>query len=205
MLPARLELLTHLRHHLERIGDVDHIGLAPRPSAIRVERNRPPLADEAPAHYMRPLSVTTSRQALRVARCRASLTDLIHMREKRQDDVPFAALVDERFRAAQRRTRCAKKIKISSPASLAMNLPVRLLLCPACPRDKQQLRFRSNRLLILLGARNPVTFVRSAGNSTGTDSTCTLPSAPAKAACVPASRSRNQGLAARDTASIRCR
>ena len=92
-------------HHGERIGDIKHIGLATRPSAIRIEINRAALVYEAPADYVRLFAMAAGRQALWMTRRRAGLTDLIQMRHKAEHRLLFTALVDQRFAPPERSLR----------------------------------------------------------------------------------------------------
>src|SRR5581483_7257678 len=78
----RTEQLIHLCHHLERISDVHHIGFAPGPAAVRIERDGPAFADKPPTDYVRLLAVAACREPLLVTGRRAGLSDLVHMGEE---------------------------------------------------------------------------------------------------------------------------
>ena len=171
----RLEQLVHLRHHLERIGHVHHIGLAARPSAIRIERNCPPLADKPPAHHVRLLAMAAGREPLGMPRRRARLSDLVQMRQKGKHGLPVAALVNQRFRTAQRRAALAKSPESARPLRSHVLCPSGCFLVQPAPATNSS--FASGRIVCssCFGARNPVTVVRIAGSSTATCSTVVSP------------------------------
>ena len=82
-----------LRHDLESVGDVEHVGLAARPATVRVEINGAALADEAPAHRVRLFAVATGRKSFRMPRRRAGLADLVHMRQEWQNGLSLTAQI----------------------------------------------------------------------------------------------------------------
>ena len=93
---------VHFFHDGEGIGNIEDIGLAAGPSTIRIEADRPAFADKPPADSMRLLAVAAGREAFRVARGGTGLADLVHMSEKREGRLTFAAQIDKRLRAAER-------------------------------------------------------------------------------------------------------
>src|SRR3954453_14834739 len=105
-----LDQLIQFRHHLECIGNVDHVSFAARPSAVGVERDGAPLPNEPPPDNVRLFAMTAGREASRVTRCSPGLADLVHVGEERKNGLPVSALIDERLAAAQRSTRCAQEI-----------------------------------------------------------------------------------------------
>jgi hypothetical protein len=107
-------------------------------------------ADEAPAHDVRLFAVAAGGEALGVARRRTGLADLIHVRQEGKNGVPFAALIDERFAAAQRRAGRAQEAENQFARFGSVNLAVGLLLGPACAGNEEQLRVGTNGLLVLL-------------------------------------------------------
>lgn len=93
---------VQLLHDFEGVGDIDDVGFAARPSAVGVEIDGAALVDEAPSNDMRLFTVTTSGEPLRVTWSGAGLSDLVEVREERENCLVLAALVDERFAAAER-------------------------------------------------------------------------------------------------------
>ncbi len=87
--------LVHQRHYLERIGNVHHVRLAARPTAVRVQRNCSAFADESPAYNVRLFAMAARRQSLGMPRCRSSLPHLVHVGEEGKYRLPIAALVDK--------------------------------------------------------------------------------------------------------------
>jgi len=53
-----------MAHHFERVGDVEHVGFAARPTAVGVQVDGAALVDEAPTHDVRLLAVATRGKAL---------------------------------------------------------------------------------------------------------------------------------------------
>ena len=88
-----------------------------------------------------------------MARRRAGLPDLVHMRQERKHGVPLAALIDERLAAAER---CAGRVQ-EAENQLArlgdVDLAVGLFLGPAGAGDKKHFRVGANRLRVLLPGR----------------------------------------------------
>src|ERR1035441_5314140 len=60
-------------HHLERIGDIDHIGLSARPAAVCVQADGASFSDESPPHRMWLLAMAACGESLRMSRSRACL------------------------------------------------------------------------------------------------------------------------------------
>ena len=128
---GRRQQLVHFGNHRERIGHIKHVGLAARPAAIRIQTDGAAFADETPADGMRLLTVTAGAQAFRVTRCRAGLADLVQMRQKRQHGLTLAALIHERFAAAERRARLFQETKNQFFRLRQMRLSVGLFFRPA--------------------------------------------------------------------------
>ena len=143
---AVFEQLVHSLHHFECIGDVDHVGLAAGPAAVRVERDGPAVTYEAPSDNVRLFAVTASGKALGVARRRACLPDLVHMGEEGKHGLPITALVDERLAAAERSACVAQEAEDQFAGFSGVNLSVGLFLGPSRAGDKQKLRVRPDRL-----------------------------------------------------------
>jgi len=147
-LRAWFQQFVYPLHDRECIGDVDDVGFASGPTAVGIERDGAALADKAPADDVRLFAVAAGGEALGVPRRRARLTDLVEMGEKGKDGAALAALVDERFRAAQRRARCAQEFQDDFARLRCVNLAVGLFFRPARSGNKQQLRFGTNRRLV---------------------------------------------------------
>ena len=103
---------------------------------------------------MRLFAVATGCQSpFACRRRRPGLSHLIEMCQKWKHGAALAALVDQRFRTAQRRARRIQKFQNQLARLLHVNLPIRLLLRPSRARNKQQLRIRPNRLRVPASAR----------------------------------------------------
>ena len=90
-----------LGHHRKGIVHVQNIGFAARPSAVGIHVHGTALFDEAPAHYMRLLTVTAGSQSLGMTRGTAGLTNLIQVRHETEYRVPFAGHIHQRLGTAQ--------------------------------------------------------------------------------------------------------
>ena len=64
----RAEQDIDLRHHLKGIGDIEHVGFAARSSAVGIEIDGAPFANEAPADSVRRLAMAAGGRALGMAR-----------------------------------------------------------------------------------------------------------------------------------------
>ena len=98
---------------------------------------RAALADEAPTHHVRLFAVAAGGQALGVTRRRAGLADLVHVRQEGKHGLAFAALVDERFAAAERCACCAQESENEIGGFGGVHLPVGLLLGPSRAGDEE--------------------------------------------------------------------
>jgi hypothetical protein len=92
---VRFQQLIQLCYDLEGVGYVDYVGFAAGPAAVGVERDGAALGDEAPADYVRLLAVAAGGKAFGMAGRCAGLADLVEVRKKGKNGVPFAALVDQ--------------------------------------------------------------------------------------------------------------
>ena len=96
----RGEQRIDLRHHLEGVRHIQHVGFAARPSTVRIEINGAPFANEAPADGVRLFAVTAGGQAFGMARRGTGLADLVEMGHELQDGFAFAAQIHQRLTAA---------------------------------------------------------------------------------------------------------
>ncbi len=86
---------------LESVGDVEDVGFAAGPAAVGVEADGAAFVDEAPSDGVGFFAVAASGEAFGMSWCGAGLADLVQMRQEREDSLAFAALVDQRFAAAE--------------------------------------------------------------------------------------------------------
>src|SRR5664279_303358 len=125
------EQRVHLCHHLEGVGDIEHIRFAACPSAIRVEIDGAPFANKAPTNRVRLLPMTACGQSLGMSRRRAGLPDLVEMRHEMQRRLILAADIDQRFAATQRRLGAPQKIHDDDFCFGNVRLPIFLFLRPS--------------------------------------------------------------------------
>ena len=188
--PVFPEAHSKPRHDLERIGHVQNIGFSAAPAAIWIEADSAPFADETPAHYVWFFAMAAGCEPFRMPWGRAGLADLIEVGEERQNRDAFAALIDERFRTAQRCPGAAQKFTNQLARLRSMNLPVGLLLGPARAGNEQELcigPYGSRSAAAssppavspCCGKRVPMTVVRNAGSSTSIRSICAGAVSPA--------------------------
>jgi hypothetical protein len=93
--------------------------------------------DETPANNVRLFPVTAGGKTLGMAGRRTGLTYLIHESHKVNDGLTFAALVDERLAATQRRVGFTKEIQDESFGLLGMNFSIGLLFGPTGTCNKE--------------------------------------------------------------------
>ena len=136
---------------LKGVGDVDDVGFAARPAAVGVERDGAAVGDEAPADYVGFFAVAAGGKAFGVARRGAGLADLIQMRQEGKDGFAFAALIDERFAAAERRAGGVQEAENEFAGFGGVDLAVGLFLGPACAGDEEQFGVGADGLLVLRG------------------------------------------------------
>ena len=127
---------VHLRHDLEGVGDVEHVGFAARPSATGVEVNGAPLADEAPANRMRFLAVAAGSKSFRVSGRRAGLPDLIQVAQEAQCCLVLSREIDQGFAGAQGCLSVLQEIQDKRLGFRHVRLTVLLFLGPSSARDK---------------------------------------------------------------------
>ena len=135
----------------EGVGHVDYVGFAAGPAAVGVEGDGAALGDEAPADDVRLFAVTAGGEALGMARRGAGLADLIEMRQKWKNGVPLAALVDQRFAAAERCAGGAQEAEDQVCRFGDVDLAVGLFFGPAGAGYEEQLGVGADGLLILRG------------------------------------------------------
>ena len=111
---ALCQQLVDPLHHCKRVGHIKHVCLATRPSTVRIEINCAALVYEAPTDDVRFFAMAAGRQTLGMTRCRTGLADLIQMRHKAEHGLLFAALIDQRFAAAERSLGRVQEIPISA-------------------------------------------------------------------------------------------
>ena len=88
-----------------------------------------------------------------MARRGAGLADLVHVGEEGKHGLAFAALIDERFAAAQRCAGGAQEAENQFAGFGDVDLAVGLLFCPAGAGDEEQLGVGADGLLRLARAR----------------------------------------------------
>ena len=71
-------------HHFESVRHVQDVRLAARPAAVGIQIDGAPLIDETPAHHVRLLAVAAGGEPFGMARRRAGLADLVHVRHAAQ-------------------------------------------------------------------------------------------------------------------------
>ncbi len=111
------------------------------------------LADEAPADYVRLFAVAAGGEAFGVARRGAGLADLVHVGEEGKDGFAFAALVDQRFAAAEGCAGGAQEAEDQFAGFGGMDLAVGLLFCPAGAGDEEKFGIGADGLLRLARGR----------------------------------------------------
>jgi hypothetical protein len=140
---------VHLGHHLEGVGDIDHVGLAAGPAAVGVERDGAALADEAPAHHVRLFAVAAGGEALGVARRCAGLADLVQVREEGKHGVALRRPGRPAICCCRAMRRRAQEAEDQFAGLGGVNLAVGLLLGPAGAGDEQQLGVGADGLRVL--------------------------------------------------------
>ena len=136
LLPRRQQFI-HFSHHGEGVSHVKHVGFAAGPAAVRVQADGAALGDETPADGVRLFAVATGAQPLRMPRRCAGLANLVQVRQKRQHRLSLAALVHQRFAAAQRRAAELEKTPDVLFRLGHVRLAVGLFLRPARAGDKK--------------------------------------------------------------------
>ena len=135
-------------HHLKCIGNVENVGLAARPPAIRIKIHCSPFIDESPAHDVRFFTMATCGKSFGMARRRACLPDLVEVCHETQDCLIFTALIHERLASSEGRARVAQEFKNMRLRFRKMRCAVCLLLAPSCARNKKKLGIRTDGLRI---------------------------------------------------------
>ena len=133
-----MQQLIHLGHYLEGVGDVDHVGFAAGPAAVGVEGDGAALSDEAPADDVGLFAVAAGGKALGVTRRGAGLADLVHVGEEGKHGLAVAALVDERFAAAERCAGGIDEAEDEAGGFSGVGLAVRLFAGPAGAGDEEK-------------------------------------------------------------------
>src|SRR6185503_8413335 len=90
-------------------------------------------------------------KAFGVAGRRAGLSNLIHVSEEGKHGLAFAALIHQRFAAAERSAGVAQKTENEIASFAGVNLSVWLFLRPSCTGYKEHFRVGANGLLVLGG------------------------------------------------------
>src|ERR1035438_7807051 len=143
-----MEQCIDFAHHGEGVGDVEYVGLALSPSAIRIQVDRPPLGYERPADGVRLLAVATGGQSLGMPGGGAGLADLIHVGHETQNGLSLAGQVHERLRAPERGLGAAQKIENKFLGFPAVRVAVGLRLRPSGAGHEQQFRVGADRLQV---------------------------------------------------------
>src|SRR5579884_4313517 len=106
-----LEKRIKFGDYLKRIGNVEDVGFATRPAAVRVEVDGAAFVDKTPSHNMRLFSVAARRESLRMTRRRSRLTDLVKVAHEGENCLVLSRLVDQRFAATKRRAGVSQEIR----------------------------------------------------------------------------------------------
>eukprot|EP00828_Plagiopyla_frontata_P022657 TRINITY_DN29250_c0_g1_i1.p1 TRINITY_DN29250_c0_g1~~TRINITY_DN29250_c0_g1_i1.p1 ORF type:complete len:505 (+),score=162.05 TRINITY_DN29250_c0_g1_i1:111-1625(+) len=159
--------LVDLLHDLEGVAHVKHVALALGPAAARVGVDGAAFADEAPAHHVGLLAVAAGGQSFRMARGRAGLPHLVHVRQKRDDRPALAGDVHQRLGGTQGSLGAPEETLNQGLGNVHVHAAVGLLLGPARTGNQQHVRVGPDGLLVLGHAFHARMFGAHAGKVHG--------------------------------------